>query len=624
MKNKHFMSEQIEYYSKDSRVKYIDEYKLILTLEFRKKLYEECNGNYTSSRLKEILEENNFKIKGIHYHWFHDLLKEFKKRKPCGAKNNILYKFNGISSIDKSYNEYLLSTGKFIKGRNGIKFSAQFVQEIYSEYPNVSIEDYIKSLGFDTNRIGYQRIYNLKKIFDGETEIEEKIDIKSINILKLNPYVKRVNSTQFSLKDNFFNEAIYFRHLNISDILRIFEINPVLVPISSKNRIKYILSHWLYKPCKDLVSNYELLVRVEKNKYNELLKIVNLAFATTKSYLKSCSKNEKKMITELINNLDYSSKHSYTKKYIREKIGVSKTSFYSIINDDNYGKYEANVLVKESSEIEAIKKVIEYKGFKKGSRLIYSLLPKLTGIRLGRTKILRLCKKANLTCNVRKSNLNRRAAKKMLEENVKPNLVKRKFKLCKPGDITLTDVSYLKHSNINIYLSALKDSCSGMVKLICSENNNLDLALNTINLLETTSNSTKIFHSDQGVLYLNPTFQSKLKKRGFLQSMSKRGNCWDNASMESFFGHFKDECDISTCCTLADLIKMLKDYEYYYNYERVQWSRNQMTPYEFKKYINNMSDEEYKLYYDKELAKYNEMMAKAAKKAIKRAKDIGI
>lgn len=625
MKNKHFTDKQIEYYSKDSRVKYIDEYRLVLTLEFRKKLYEECNGNYTVSTLKKIFEKNNFRTIGIYSSWFSHTIGEFKVRKPCGAKNNVLYQYDGVTSIDKSYDEYLLSTGKFIKCRNGIKFSTEFIQEIYSVYPDITIEEYINSLGFDTNRIGYQRIYHLKKMFDGETPLNNKIDDTSIKILKLNPYVKRVNSKQFSLRDNFFNEAIYFRHLNISDVLRIFEIDPLLVPIGSKNRIKYLLSHWKYQACIDLTSNYELLVKIEKNKYNELLKIVNVAFDTTNNYLKYCSKSEKKEIIELINNLDYSSKYSYTKKYIREKIGVSKTSFYSIINDTNYGKHESDALIKEKYETEAIRKVIEYKGLKKGSRLIYSLLPKLTGIKLGRAKILKICRKSNLTSTIRTKNGNRRAANKMLEENVKPNLVKRKFKLCKPGDITLTDVSYLKCLNDTFYLSAIKDSCSGMVELICSKNNNLDLANDTINLLDNNdSNSPKIFHSDQGVLYLNPTFQLKLKEMGYVQSMSKRGNCWDNSSMESFFGHFKDECDFSTCNTLEDLIKLLKEYEYYYNYERVQWSRNKMTPYEFKNHINNMTDEEYKIYYDKELIKYNDMVAKAAEKAIKRAKDIGI
>lgn len=273
MKYKHFTKEQIEYYSKDSRVKYIDEYKLILTLEFRKKLYEECNGNHTVSTLKNIFEKNNFRITGIYSNWFSQIISQFKIRKPCGAKNNMLYQYDGVTSIDKSYDEYLLSTGKFIKCRNGIRFSTEFIQQIYSVYPDIAIEEYINSLGFDTDRIGYQRIYNLKKMFDGETPLNDKIDDTSINILKLNPYVKRVNSKQFSLRDNFFNEAIYFRHLNISDVLRIFEIDPLLVPIGSKNRIKYLLSHWKYKTCIDLTSNYELLVKIEKTNIMNYLKL---------------------------------------------------------------------------------------------------------------------------------------------------------------------------------------------------------------------------------------------------------------------------------------------------------------------------------------------------------------
>lgn len=47
-------------------------------------------------------------------------------------------------------------------------------------------------------------------------------------------------------------------------------------------------------------------------------------------------------------------------------------------------------------------------------------------------------------------------------------------------------------------------------------------------------------HSDQAFHYRHPTYQSNVKKMGFIQSMSRRGNCWDNAPLESFFGHMKD------------------------------------------------------------------------------------
>ncbi len=58
--------------------------------------------------------------------------------------------------------------------------------------------------------------------------------------------------------------------------------------------------------------------------------------------------------------------------------------------------------------------------------------------------------------------------------------------------------------------------------------------------------------SDQGVHYTSPTFQKHVKKLGLGQSMSRRGNCWDNAPLESFFGRFKDEAYIKLCNTLED------------------------------------------------------------------------
>ena len=70
--------------------------------------------------------------------------------------------------------------------------------------------------------------------------------------------------------------------------------------------------------------------------------------------------------------------------------------------------------------------------------------------------------------------------------------------------------------------------------------------------------------------------------------------------------------------------KEVKEYEYYYNYQRPQWTRKMMTPIEYEKCINSLNENEYQEYYDKELKKYNIMMEAAKKKAIMRSKDIGI
>jgi putative transposase len=92
-------------------------------------------------------------------------------------------------------------------------------------------------------------------------------------------------------------------------------------------------------------------------------------------------------------------------------------------------------------------------------------------------------------------------------------------------------------------------------------------------------------HSDQGVHYTSPIFQKLLKKKGLGQSMSRRGNCWDNAPQESFFGHFKDELDISSCKSIKDVKAKIKNYITYYNNYRYQWNLKKMTPVQYKNHL---------------------------------------
>ena len=66
--------------------------------------------------------------------------------------------------------------------------------------------------------------------------------------------------------------------------------------------------------------------------------------------------------------------------------------------------------------------------------------------------------------------------------------------------------------------------------------------------------------------------------------MSRRGNCWDNAPQESFFGHMKDEIDFQSCNTLEELIDMIDDYINYYNY-RYQWNLKKMTPKQYRNHL---------------------------------------
>ena len=158
----------------------------------------------------------------------------------------------------------------------------------------------------------------------------------------------------------------------------------------------------------------------------------------------------------------------------------------------------------------------------------------MCGVHFGRAKILRLMKKYGCVCTVRKERPESKTNKENLKNNRKPNLLKRRFRLARPNEILLTDVSYLKYStNKTEYFSCIKDAVTGrIVNHVTSSSNDLNLAKATIDCLDPSENA--LFHSDQGTLYFNDAFQNKLKELGYEQSMSRRGNCWDNSSQESY------------------------------------------------------------------------------------------
>ena len=359
-------------------------------------------------------------------------------------------------------------------------------------------------------------------------------------------------------------------------------------------------------------------IRVQYNKIQALEKMSLMHFNRLRDNLPQYTFEQKKELCKWIKELPHD-RYDYSIQSILKKIGLSRSSYYSILSNDNYGMKDKQ----DEIDFKLIKKVIDYKGFKKGSRIIYMMLPGMCGVHFGRAKILRLMKKYGCVCTVRKERPESKTSKENLKNNRKPNLLRRRFRLARPNEILLTDVSYLKYStNKTEYFSCIKDAVTGrIVNHVTSSTNDLSLATDTIACLDSTENA--LFHSDQGTLYFNDEFQNKLKKLGYEQSMSRRGNCWDNSSQESYFGHMKDECDFSKCSTPEDVKKKVDEYIYYYNYERPQWTRNKMTPVDYEKYLDSMSDGEYSEYMEIEQEKYDKMMEKAGIKALKRAVELG-
>jgi len=200
-------------------------------------------------------------------------------------------------------------------------------------------------------------------------------------------------------------------------------------------------------------------------------------------------------------------------------------------------------------------------------------------------------RKYGIVCPHRKPNPYKRMAKATKEHRVVPNKLNREFKQGIPGKVLLTDISYLPYNGkCMAYLSTIKDaSTNEILAYHVSDRITLEIATETIEKLIRNKRAhlhpEAFIHSDQGVHYTSPRYQTLLKKHGLGQSMSRRGNCWDNAPQESFFGHLKDEVDFSSLKTLEELKAKINHYMVYYNNYRYQWNLKRMAPVQYRNHL---------------------------------------
>lgn len=266
---------------------------------------------------------------------------------------------------------------------------------------------------------------------------------------------------------------------------------------------------------------------------------------------------------------------------------VSRSGYYNWKNNANKRQQKEQ---QDKEDFKVILQAYQYRGYDKGARSIHMRLLHM-GIRMNIKKIRRLMKKYGLFCKIRKANPYRRMAKAIKTNNIVPNVVNRNF-IQEPRMIILTDITYLFYGKERkkAYLSVMKDAFTNeILSYVVSISLEVDFVLMTVKQLfekhgATIKTKETICHSDQGVHYTSIEFQKILKDKGLRQSMSRRGNCWDNAPQESFFGHMKDEIDISSCRTFDELTAVIDDYMDYYNNERYQWDLAKLSPSEYYQY----------------------------------------
>ncbi|MEB3057301.1 IS3 family transposase [Bacillus pseudomycoides] len=431
---------------------------------------------------------------------------------------------------------------------------------------------------------------------------------KEIKRLSSNQYVKSVSSKSITYTDEF--KRIFIGEKEKGKLPRqIFEECGFDVEVLGMDRIKAASKRWRKAYNENGISGLRdtrfgsskglrerELTLEEKNARLEaqinLLKAENELFKKDSFDRKGAKKvallSSQKYI--LIRSVIETYQLKHMVKYLCGVAGVSRSGYYnyfSVKSQEQRRKEDK----KDEGVKELILKAFHFKGRKKGARQIKMTLAGQFQVVYNLKRIRRIMKKYGIICPIRKANPYRRIVKATKEHRVVPNILNRQFKQEIPGKVLLTDITYLFYGKgQKAYLSVIKDgSTSEILAYHISERMTVELATDTLLKLKRNKNFQKakdaLIHSDQGIQYTHPHFQKVVKKLGLQQSMSRRGNCWDNAPQESFFGHLKDEASIKACTTLDELKSEIKQYMIYYNHYRYQWNLKKMTPVQYRDHL---------------------------------------
>ena len=275
--------------------------------------------------------------------------------------------------------------------------------------------------------------------------------------------------------------------------------------------------------------------------------------------------------------------------WLCDAAGVSRSGYYHYLATEDLRLQREE---QDRQDFLIILEAYQFRGYNKGARGIYMRLLHLSSpAHMNIKKIRRLMKKYGLFCPIRKANPYRRMAKAMATAYVAPNLLNREFETQGPRKVLLTDITYIINGKApRCYMSTIIDACTKeLLAWVLSKSLEIDFVLETVNQLVenygVSLTSETLINSDQGSHYKSIKFIQLIKDSELRQSMSRRANCWDNAPQESFFGHMKDEIDISWCTTFDEIQQVIINWTEYYNKERYQWDLAKLAPTEYYKYL---------------------------------------
>lgn len=251
----------------------------------------------------------------------------------------------------------------------------------------------------------------------------------------------------------------------------------------------------------------------------------------------------------------------YTVTLLCEIAGVKRKAYYNFRDKP----------IKKEDPIEKI--IIQIYNKSKGIfgyRRIGNELRNVFKIVVNHKKIQRIMQENNLRSRIR-----RKKNKIHDDKQFKENILNRNFEATKPGEKIATDITCIPYRNSKLYLCVALDLFNNEpVSWEYSKNPDSKLTVKTIEKLSKKIDiKNTIIHSDQGVQYTSKEYSNYLKSLGAVQSMSRRGNCWDNAKIESFFSHYKTESINlykKRIKSFEDIKEITEDYIKFYINDRTQ------------------------------------------------------
>lgn len=267
----------------------------------------------------------------------------------------------------------------------------------------------------------------------------------------------------------------------------------------------------------------------------------------------------------------------YPVTWLTDMAKIHRSGYYKWLN-------RQEVEDQKNREEEALKELIveihlKHKIF--GYPRIKEML-KERGFLVNHKKVYRLMCELHIQSVIRKK---RRSYQSGKPSRIFDNLLDRQFQDRSYNEAFVTDITYISTPDGFRYLSVIQDLYNNeVVAWKLSKRNDLQLVLDTIRAFTEKRNVYgSILHSDQGYQYTSHHYTKELARLGIRGSHSRRGNCHDNACIESFFSHFKSECIyLNSFETDQELEELVENYIYFYNYQRFQKKLSHLAPIEYR------------------------------------------